>query len=93
MEHATQVELIRTLFEYMDTKSTAMANDVYRNNVTDYTSKAQLERERALLFQHHPLLKLRLAGVIRHVVPVYVLAKNEKSLRARSMRFSFCLGV
>ena len=56
MKHAIQVEQIRRIFAYMDAKTTAMADDVYLNNVTDYICADQLALERRKLFRDHPLL-------------------------------------
>ncbi len=56
MQHATQVEQIRRIFAHMDSRTTTMADDVYLNNVTDYTCADQLAVERRKLFRDHPLL-------------------------------------
>ncbi len=56
MEHATQVAQIRRIFAYMDSQTTTMADDVYLNDVTDYTCADQLAVERRKLFRDHPLL-------------------------------------
>ena len=56
MDRATQVELIRRIFGYMDSRSTAMAEEVYLNPVTDYTCRDQARRERDQLFGRQPML-------------------------------------
>ncbi len=56
MQHATQVELIRRIFAHMESRTTTMADEVYLNDVTDYTCADQLAAERRKLFRDHPLL-------------------------------------
>lgn len=54
MLHQDQVEQARKLLHYLATRSTAMAESVYRNPVSDYTCPAQAERERELFFRRGP---------------------------------------
>ena len=56
MDHSTQVTLLRRLFAFLDAQTTELAPAPYVNDVSTYTSAAQLERERALLFGRQPLL-------------------------------------
>jgi phenylpropionate dioxygenase-like ring-hydroxylating dioxygenase large terminal subunit len=55
MNHGTQVALLRRIFSYLDAGSTELAEAPYVNRVSTYTSGAQLERERVLLFGREPL--------------------------------------
>ena len=91
MQHQTQVEQIRRIFRYKETKTTTMADAVYRNNVTDYTSTEQLALERDKLFRHHPLLvglscQLREAGAYLtddfSGVPILVVRSDAGELNA-----------
>src|SRR5262249_32860744 len=55
MDHATQVALARRILHFIDHDTTELAAAAYVNRVSTYTSPAQLERERALLFRDEPL--------------------------------------
>ena len=55
MERATQIAQIRRIFDYLDSKSTTMAETIYRNSVSDYTCPEQLAAERQKLFRDYPL--------------------------------------
>jgi phenylpropionate dioxygenase-like ring-hydroxylating dioxygenase large terminal subunit len=50
------VDLMRRIFELLDGQSTQLGAAPYLNQVSAYTSEAQLARERALLFRREPLL-------------------------------------
>jgi phenylpropionate dioxygenase-like ring-hydroxylating dioxygenase large terminal subunit len=50
-----QREQARKLFAYLDTQTTAMADTVYRNEVSDYTCRKQFARERELFFRRGTL--------------------------------------
>ena len=56
MDHATQVALVRRILRFVDENTTELAAAPYVNSVSSYTSPAQLEQERALLFGKEPLL-------------------------------------
>ena len=56
LDQGFQVAQLRQLLHFLDTRTTAMADAVYRNPVTDYTCREQLASERNLLFRRHPLL-------------------------------------
>ena len=55
MEHSEQVRQARKIFDFMDAGTTAMVDQIYRNNVTDYTCREQLAKEKQSLFRQHPL--------------------------------------
>jgi phenylpropionate dioxygenase-like ring-hydroxylating dioxygenase large terminal subunit len=50
-----QLEQSRKLLSYLDSGTTAMADGIYLNPVTDYTCPNQFVRERALFFHRGPL--------------------------------------
>src|SRR5690606_23692993 len=56
MQHVSQVQLGRRLFEHLDRRSTALADDVYRNPVSDYTCAEQARLEATRFFRDHPLV-------------------------------------
>ena len=56
MQHTTQVELIKRVFDMYDRKSTSMGNGIYRNPISDYTCMDQARLEQQLLFREHPLV-------------------------------------
>lgn len=51
MLRETQISEARKLLHYLDERTTALADDVYRNPVSSYTCPQQLERERELFFR------------------------------------------
>src|SRR5262249_30723439 len=51
-----QVEQARKLLGYLYTKTTALAEAVYRNPVADYTCPAQSTRERDVFFRRGPFM-------------------------------------
>ena len=56
MEHKEQVEQARKLLAYLQSRTTAMAHDVYRNPVREYVCPRQLAQERELFFRRSPFL-------------------------------------
>src|SRR5579883_156029 len=55
MRPQDQREQARKLLGYLETRTTAMADGVYRNPVSDYTCPRQLARERDIFFRRGPL--------------------------------------
>jgi phenylpropionate dioxygenase-like ring-hydroxylating dioxygenase large terminal subunit len=55
MQRTDQIALLQRLLGYVDTKTTALADDVWENDTRTYTDPAHLEREQAELFRKHPL--------------------------------------
>jgi phenylpropionate dioxygenase-like ring-hydroxylating dioxygenase large terminal subunit len=51
MRRQNQIAEARKLLGYLSDRTTALAEGVYRNPVTDYTCEKQAERERALFFR------------------------------------------
>jgi phenylpropionate dioxygenase-like ring-hydroxylating dioxygenase large terminal subunit len=56
MQRQEQIALLKRLLNYVDTKSTALADAPWRNEVAVYSDKAHFARERTLLFRQRPLL-------------------------------------
>lgn len=54
MRHEEQVEQTRKLLSFLETRTTAMADSVYHQDVTDYTCPDVLARERELFFRKMP---------------------------------------
>ena len=55
MRHQDQVAEAGKLLSYLDTRTTAMADSVYRNPVSDYTCPRQAGIEREFLFRRGPI--------------------------------------
>ena len=55
MRHRDQVAEARKLLSYLDARTTAMTEGVYRNPVTDYTCPQQAALERAAFFRYGPI--------------------------------------
>ena len=55
MRHQDQVAEARKLLSYLDTRTTAMAESVYRNPVSDYSCLRQAGIEREFLFRRGPI--------------------------------------
>jgi phenylpropionate dioxygenase-like ring-hydroxylating dioxygenase large terminal subunit len=91
MQHATQVALTKRVLDFVDRDSTELAEAVYLNPVTSYTSPVQARRERELLFRGLPLFfglscELAKPGDWRaddlSGVPILVVRGNDGRLRA-----------
>ena len=54
MEHAVQVENAKKFIEYLESKTTAMADSEYHNPVAQYTCRERLAREQGPSFQPLP---------------------------------------
>ncbi len=55
MRREEQQAEAKKLIGFLDARTTAMADDVYRNPVTDYTSLEQAARERDVFFRNGPI--------------------------------------
>lgn len=55
MKHEDQVAQGRRLLCYLDEKTTAMANDIYANNVNDYVCPRQAAAEKEQFFRKGPI--------------------------------------
>src|SRR5262245_10346626 len=56
MDRAAEINLLKTLLHYIDTKTTAMAEAPWRNEVTAYTCPERHKREEELLIRKRPLV-------------------------------------
>jgi phenylpropionate dioxygenase-like ring-hydroxylating dioxygenase large terminal subunit len=56
MNREQQIGLLKRLLHYVDTKTTAMADAPWRNEVSIYCDPQHAARERQTLFRQHPLL-------------------------------------
>jgi phenylpropionate dioxygenase-like ring-hydroxylating dioxygenase large terminal subunit len=56
MNRQDQVGLLKRLLQYVDTKTTALADAPWRNDVSVYTDPAHAAREQQILFRQHPIL-------------------------------------
>ena len=55
MDHTVQVATAKKFIEYLDFKTTAMSDGLYRNPVRQYTCPERLAREKDKLFHGYPL--------------------------------------
>jgi phenylpropionate dioxygenase-like ring-hydroxylating dioxygenase large terminal subunit len=55
MRHHDQITQARKLLSYLDTRTTALADSIYRNPVSDYTCPQQAALERDGLFRRGPI--------------------------------------
>jgi phenylpropionate dioxygenase-like ring-hydroxylating dioxygenase large terminal subunit len=86
-----QVEQARKLLGYLATRTTAMADGVYRNEVSDYTCAKQAARERELFFRRGPI-NIGLSCLLPNPgdymthdytgVPILLVRQTDGSLRA-----------
>jgi phenylpropionate dioxygenase-like ring-hydroxylating dioxygenase large terminal subunit len=56
MNRQQQIDLLKRLLHYVDTRTTALADTPWRNDVSVYADPAHLAREQQLLFKQHPIL-------------------------------------
>jgi phenylpropionate dioxygenase-like ring-hydroxylating dioxygenase large terminal subunit len=56
MDRATQIQLLKTLLHYVETKSTAMAEAPWHNEVTAFTCPERHRREEEILLRSRPLV-------------------------------------
>src|SRR5204862_6076212 len=55
MRRQDQIAEARKLLAHLDNRTTALADSIYRNPVTDYTCPQQAARERERLFRDTPI--------------------------------------
>lgn len=56
MSRQDQIDLLKRLLHYVDTRTTAMADSPWRNEVSVYTSAERFAEEQRVLFRKHPLV-------------------------------------
>ena len=91
MNRQDQIAEARKLLAHIDRRTTALADGVYRNPVTDYTCLRQAEREREMFFRDGPI-NIGLSGLLRRPgdwmthdhagVPILLARRADGSLGA-----------
>ena len=56
MDRACEIDLLKTLLHYLDTKTTCMADAPWRNEVTAFTCPERNKREQDILIRKRPLV-------------------------------------
>src|SRR3954470_23129326 len=56
MSRQQQIDLLKRLLNYVETRTTSMADVPWRNDVSTYADPAHLAREQRILFRQHPIL-------------------------------------
>ena len=56
MSRQDQINLLKRLLHYVETRTTAMADSPWRNEVSAYTDPERLAKEQSILFRQHPIL-------------------------------------
>lgn len=56
MSRQDQINLLKRLLHYVETRTTAMADSPWHNEVTAYTDAGRLAEEQRVLFRKHPLV-------------------------------------
>src|SRR5205085_9548322 len=56
MSRQDQVDLVKRLLHYVDTRTTAMADGPWRNEVSAFTCNERFAEEQRVLFRGHPLV-------------------------------------
>jgi phenylpropionate dioxygenase-like ring-hydroxylating dioxygenase large terminal subunit len=91
MNRQDQIRLLKRLLHYVDTKTTALADAPWRNDVSVYTDPAHAAREQQTLFRQHPILmgfasEWATPGAFRTHdyagVPIIVARSRDGKLRA-----------
>jgi nitrite reductase/ring-hydroxylating ferredoxin subunit len=92
MSRQDQINLLKRLLHYVETRTTAMADSPWRNEVSAYTDAERLAEEQRVLFRKHPLVMgfgfgLARAGQLQPpttmpVLPVLIVRGRDSRLRA-----------
>jgi phenylpropionate dioxygenase-like ring-hydroxylating dioxygenase large terminal subunit len=56
MSRHNQIDLLKRLLHFVDTKTTAMADAPWRNDVSVYTDPQRFSSEQRILFRQHPIV-------------------------------------
>ena len=56
MSRQNQINLLKRLLHYVDTRTTSMADAPWRNDVSVYTDPRRLAEEQRVLFRQHPIV-------------------------------------
>src|SRR5438552_18486325 len=91
MNRQDQIALLKRLLNYIDTKTTSMADAPCSNDVSVYSNREHAAREQRILFRRHPILmgfasEWATPGAFRTDdyagVPILVVRGREGKLRA-----------
>jgi phenylpropionate dioxygenase-like ring-hydroxylating dioxygenase large terminal subunit len=91
MSRQQQIGLLQRLLHYVETNTTALADDVWHNPVSAYTDPEHAAREQRILFRQHPILmgfasEWSAPGAFRTDdyagVPILVARGRDSKLRA-----------
>src|SRR4051794_37126162 len=91
MKRQDQIGLLKRLLHYVDTRTTAMADAPWRNDVSVYSDAGHFAREQDVLFRRHPILmgfasEWAAPGAWRTEdycgVPILVVRGRDRKLRA-----------
>ena len=91
MDRAAEIDLLKTLLHYLDTKTTCMADAPWRNEVTAFTCPERHKREQEVLIRqaaagHGAVLRLAQPGAYRTEdfagVPILTVRGSDGKLRA-----------
>ena len=56
MERQQQIDLLKRLLHFVETRTTSLADAPWRNDVSVYADSEHLAREQQILFRRHPIL-------------------------------------
>jgi phenylpropionate dioxygenase-like ring-hydroxylating dioxygenase large terminal subunit len=91
MSRQNQISLLKRLLHYVDTRTTALADAPWRNEVSVYTDTERLAEEQRILFRQHPIVmgfasEWSAPGSFRTDdyagVPILVVRGRDNKLRA-----------
>src|SRR5262245_64610982 len=91
MSRQNEISLLKRLLHYVDTRTTAMADAPWRNEVSVYTDARRLADEERILFRKHPLVmgfasEWSAPGSFRTddyaCVPILIIRGRDGKLRA-----------
>ena len=91
MSRQNQINILKRLLRYVDTRTTAMADGPWRNEVSAYTDGERLAEEQRILFRKHPIVmgfasEWSAPGAFRTEdyagLPILVVRGRDEKLRA-----------
>src|SRR5262247_856216 len=91
MDRRQQIDLLKRLLHFVETRTTSLADAPWRNDVSVYADPEYLAREQQTLFRRHPILmgfasEWASPGAFRTDeytgVPILVVRGRDKQLRA-----------
>jgi len=91
MSRQNQINLLKRLLHYVDTRTTSMADAPWRNDVSVYTDPRRLAQEQRILFRQYPIVmgfasEWATPGSFRTDdyagVPVLIVRGRDSKLRA-----------